>query len=242
MLGEASRKYRDELARALRDAPKTQRPEMLNQARETPAYWDARTEKIDDQADEEVLTEGLGGVLIKHKLLYYGSRRQGLHAFRQAEETTVGSGVYCTSQAKDAIGYARRRARSQVGTQPTLYEVAINNMKMLDLRNEQMVKDVLVGYKEVLQAKKHEPGISWSYETVLQHAIDAINLGNVGIGNLREVTFGTGKLFSEYVKSLGYDGLIALEGGEGDDIGNHDTYLIFDPERIKIRQEQQIET
>jgi len=32
----------------------------------------------------------------------------------------------------------------------------------------------------------------------------------------------------------------SYEGGEGDDIKNHDTYLIFDPEKAKINQEYKI--
>jgi hypothetical protein len=37
---------------------------------------------------------------------------------------------------------------------------------------------------------------------------------------------------------LGYDGLKALEGGEGDDIGAHENYLIFDPQKVQITSEQ----
>jgi len=49
-----------------------------------------------------------------------------------------------------------------------------------------------------------------------------------------------GNTFSDYVESLGYDGLITFEGGEPLTGGNHDSYVIFDPEKVKIIKEQKI--
>ena len=73
----------------------------------------------------------------------------------------------------------------------------------------------------------------------LERTIETINGGKIRAGNLKEIAQSNGKLFSDYIKSFGYEGLITLEGGEGGN-GNHDTYLIFDPEKAKINQEHKI--
>ncbi len=179
-------------------------------------------------------------ILINRKTLYHGSATQGIVSFNPAEEDTVGSGIYFTSEAKDAIGYARRRSSSRKGSSPTLYETQVENLRLVNLKRDENVKKVLEGFKEILKEKLKEPGLKWNYEAVLQRAVSAINDGKIGSGNLREVTFSTGEMFSDYVKSLGYEGLVTLEGGEGEDIGNHDTYVIFDPKKVKIIQEQKI--
>ena len=48
-----------------------------------------------------------------------------------------------------------------------------------------------------------------------------------------------GWLFSEYIAGLGYDGLIAMEGGEGHGF-NHDSYVIFDASKARLVREQKI--
>lgn len=234
-----SKQYRDELAKEIKEVPKEERKEILEKAKETPGYWQARTEKIKERQDEEEIDEGLG-ILLKKKTIYHGSGTSGIEQFNKAEEDTVGSGIYFTSEAKDAIGYARRRSRGREDASPVIYESSVENMKLLDLRKDENVKKALEGFKQILRDKLEEPDLKWSYEAVLQRAVEAISAGKVGAGNLREVTFSTGQMFSDYVKSLGYEGLVTLEGGEGEDIENHDTYLIFDPEKAKINQEHKI--
>jgi hypothetical protein len=234
-----SQQFRDELTEEIKKAPEEERKNILDKAKEKPEYWQARTEKIKERQDEEEIDDGIG-VLVKKKTLYHGSGTSGTRTFNKAEEDTVGSGIYFTSEAKDAIGYARRRSHGKEGASPTIYESSIENMKLLDLRKTENVKKVLEGFKEVLRDKTKEPDLKWNYKAVLRRAVEAINAGKVGAGNLREVTFGTGWMFSDYVKSLGYEGLVTLESGEGEDVGNHDTYLIFDPEKAKINQEHKI--
>lgn len=59
------------------------------------------------------------------------------------------------------------------------------------------------------------------------------------------LTFGdwpiTNKLLTQFVSSLGYDGLIGREGGDlvpgRYSIGAHDTWVVFDPDRIPLRRE-----
>ena len=234
-----SQQHRDELAEEIKGTPKEERKDFLDEAKNRPEYWQARTEIIKDRQDEKEIDEGLG-ILVKKKTLYHGSGTSGIEAFNKAEEDTVGSGIYFTSEAKDAIGYARRRSHGREGALPVIYESSVENMKLLNLRKTKNVKKILDGFKEVVKQKLNEQDLTWSYEAALQGVMEAINSGKVGSGNLREVTFSTGEMFSNYVKSIGYEGLITFEGGEGDSVGDHDTFLVFDPERTKINQEHQI--
>lgn len=234
-----SQQYRDELAEEIKQAPETRRKQILEKAKEKPEYWHARSKKIKERQNEQEIDQGLG-VFIKKKTLYHGSGSSGIKQFNKAEEDTVGSGIYFTSTAKEAIGYARVRSRGSEGMTPVIYESSVENIKLLDLRKGENVKKVLADFKDILLEKIKEASLKWYHVEVLQRAIAAINSGKVGSGNLRQVTFSTGEMFSHYVKSLGYEGLITFEGGEGN-IGNHDTYLVFDPKKVKIIQEQKIE-
>lgn len=169
-------------------------------------------ESTSPELNEEIIDGGLG-VLVRNKTLYYGSDISGIEKLRPAREDTVGNGVYFTSDEQAAMGYARRRSHNREDRSSAVYEIAIENMKLLDLRKGENVKRILGGFKEILEQKLKEPELRWDQETVLQKAIEAINAGAVGAGNLRDVTFSTGQMFTDYVKSLGYDGLITLEGG-----------------------------
>jgi hypothetical protein len=234
-----SQQFRDELAKKIKESPQGERKEILEKAKETPEYWQARGEKMHENQDEEEIENGLG-IVVKKKTIYHGSGTSGIEQFNRAKEDTVGNGIYFTSEAKDAIGYARRRSRGREGASPVIYESSVKNMKLLDLRKDENVKKVLEGFKDILKNKLKDPDLKWNYEAVLQKAIEAINAGKVGSGNLRDITFSTGQMFSDYVKSLGYEGLVTFEGGEGDDVGSHDTYLVFDPEKVKINKENKI--
>lgn len=245
-----SQKYRDELAEKIKEFPKEERKEVLGKAKEIPHYWQARTKKIKERQDEEEIDDGFG-VLVKKKTLYHGSGISGIKKqgkFNKAEEDTVGSGIYFTSDAKDAIGYARLRSEREnkrndeqrnENSKPVIYESSVENMKLLDLRKDKNVKKVLNGFKQVLIEKLKDKNLKWNIRYVYDKAIEAIDKNEVGAGNLREATFNMPGMFSDYVKSLGYEGLITFEGGEGGN-GNHDTYLIFNPEKVKINQEHNI--
>lgn len=180
---------------------------------------------------EETIDEGRG-LLVRHKTLFHGSSTSGIEKLNPAEETTVGEGVYFTSKREDAEGYANRRSRSRQEAMPTIYRANIENLKFFDARNDDNVARILKGFLEVLQNELQKEGLPWSKESVLDNAIEKIRSNAVTAGNLREVGSAHGRLFTDYIQSLGYDGIIALEGGEGQDIGNHDTYLIFDPEKV----------
>lgn len=197
------------------------------------------TERPITSQDEEEIDNGRG-VFIKAKTLYHGSGTAGIKSINVAEEDTIGAGAYFTSEAKDAIGYARRRARPSEVADPVLYEAQIENLKLMDLRKDENVKYALAGFRHVLLGIVKDPAVSFGTQAATIRALEIVGGGKIGAGNLREATFSFGKKFSEYIRGLGYDGLIAYEGGEGDDIGFHDTYLIFDPARASKVMERKV--
>jgi hypothetical protein len=250
-----SQQYRDELSKEIKKNLKEKREEILNREKETPEYWQARTEALKERQDEEAIDDGLG-VLVKKKTFYHGSGASGIKKFDKAEEDTVGSGVYFTSEAKDAINYARLRAETiknpdiksrnlpqnmqyNEDATPVIYESSVENMKLCDLRKDENVKKVLVGFRDVLVKELKNPNLKFYHQTSFMEAIGAIDDGKIWAGNLKNIAQGCGKLFSDYVGSLGYEGLITLEGGEGGGF-NHDTYVIFNPDNVTIDQEHTI--
>jgi hypothetical protein len=183
-------------------------------------------------SDEEVINEGLG-IFVKSKTLYHGSSVAGIEKLHTAEETTIGNGIYFTSQKDVAQGYASRRSQFREGNGPIVYKVEIENLKFTDLRNNDNVQHILNGILPILIEQRNEEGLTWMKEIVLDQAIEKIKEKKIGAGNLRDVTQSIGKIFTEYIRSLGYDGIIAIEGGEGEDMGNHDTYLVFYSDKLK---------
>src|SRR3989344_6039344 len=126
--------YRDNLAEAIKGAPKEDRKDVLDRVKEDPEYWDARNKKVEAGQDEEPINDGMG-VFVKNRTLYHGSatpeiKKEG--KFKKAVESTVGEGVYLTSQTKDAIGYAHTRIGSnpygKAETEPTIYETSIESL------------------------------------------------------------------------------------------------------------------
>lgn len=248
-----SQEFRKELAQEIKSVPKEERKEILEKVKESPEYWQARGETIASRQEEESRDDGLG-VFVKRKTLYHGSGTEGIAVFNKAEEDTVGSGVYFTSEAKDAVGYAKSRAGGRVrggrkDAKPVIYEAVVENMKLLDLRKDNNVKKVMEGFKKRLVELRRESSqklsetkdsIYWYRMGNIDEVIEKIDEGKVGAGNVRDATFHEGDVFSDYVKSLGYDGLITFEGGMGGYVGNHDSYVIFDPEKAKIIQSHQV--
>ncbi|WP_280421399.1 hypothetical protein [Nocardia carnea] len=68
--------------------------------------------------------------------------------------------------------------------------------------------------------------------------ITAIDNG-AEVGQTKVVTQASGKLFSAFLRQQGFDGLIAIEGGEGH-IGVHHSYVLFDPAQARIRSEKDV--
>jgi hypothetical protein len=232
--------YRDSLAEQLKEVPKEERSEFLEQAKGSPKYWEARNRRIEARQNEEEIDDGLG-VFLKNKTLYRGSgdpggKRDGLK-IAEDNRSTVGEGMYFTSQAKDATSYAYERSTNSDKI-PVVYECLVENIKLLDLRKDENVKKILPEFSKILRKLLSDP--KWALFTAdLWSAIDNIEEGKVGSGNLQQGVHVDDALFTEYVKNLGYDGLVTLEGGEWI-VKEHDTYLIFDPKKVKVVKEKKI--
>ncbi|MDO8505900.1 MAG: hypothetical protein Q7S48_04985 [bacterium] len=232
--------YRQQLAAELKAAPKENQRDILDKAQQDPEYWQSKSERaIKNQ--EETSTDDCLGVFIKHKTLYHGTGITNIKIFKPAEETTVGEGVYLTSQAKGAIGYSIDRSKG-TDKEPHIYETVVENVKLLDLRNDANVQQIVPGFRILINSKLAQVTDKdpWYVKHGLLGILDEIDGNKVKVGWLKLIAQSEGKLFSEYVQSLGYDGLIAIEGGESEHTEDHDTYLIFDPEKIKIKGEHKI--
>ncbi len=180
-------------------------------------------------------------VVIKNKILYHGSATPGIKTFNLAEEDTIGSGIYFTSEEQNAGGYAKRRSRGNKDGVPVIYKVEIDEAKLANLEDNHHVNYFMNGFKEVLRDKLSDTNLPWFTKHTIEDSISKIESGEITSGNIRDATFSHTKSFSEYLISLGYNGLIAREGGEGDDVGPHDSYVIFDPDKVSIVQERRIE-
>ncbi|MGH7157234.1 MAG: hypothetical protein ACREGG_03955 [Candidatus Saccharimonadales bacterium] len=179
-------------------------------------------------------------LLLEHKVLYHGSSASGIDEFNHAEETTVGSGVYFVDNPTDAAGYAKRRAKRSEQLSPVVYKVEIDKTRLANLSSPQKLQEVMEGFAQVLEQKKASlpPESPWFVASAIDKSLEAIQ-GGINVGQVKGVVASQGSLFTQYLESLGYDGLKTPEGGEGEDIGNHDTYLIFDPSKIKVISEYQ---
>lgn len=172
--------------------------------------------------------------------LWHGSATAGIRQIERAEEDTVGRGVYLAE--KDiAIGYARHRAH-QAGTDtPALYTVSVRDARLVDLTDQATVDQVMTGFQSVLITEQNlaerAESPSWLRINNLQGLRDILDRDRIRVGELKRVTQRCGELFSNHLRAQGYAGLLTAEGGEAD-IGNHLTYLIFDPADITVTDER----
>ena len=180
-------------------------------------------------------------LFIKKRKLYHGSATKNIRNFNKAGETTVGLGVYLTSNAEDALGYARARNSDENNNKNlnlNIYHASIKNIKILDLTKQNNIEKILQGFKIVLQKRLEKKDLGWLDEASISEAIESIDSKTINNGNLKNVVNLVQEMFTTYIESLGYDGLVTYEGGEKYHNRNHDTYLIFDPQKVKIEKEE----
>ncbi|HSX45119.1 MAG TPA: hypothetical protein VLF39_03380 [Candidatus Saccharimonadales bacterium] len=177
-------------------------------------------------------------LLIDHKILYRGSATSGLNEFSHAQETTVGEGVYFVDNSSQAAEYAKRRGQSLHGSHPVVAKAEVNNLKLVNLSNPEKLQAVMEDFGTVLQKKKESlpEDTPFFRAASIDKSLESIGKG-IQVGRVKEAIFSHSASFTNYLRGLGYDGLKTPEGGEGDDIGKHDTFLIFDPEKIKLISE-----
>ncbi len=198
-------------------------------------------------------------VVVKDLTLYHGSGIPGIKLFMPAQSYTFGKGMYLTSEASKAEGYARWRAYREYSGEldpmegyqipdkftPTVYVFTIPDAKLLDLRTQESLDTLFPHWQAYLRTNRDKLLATVKEQMRLHVAYDiskkitekpaSINR-NSFIGNQGPLN----RFFSQFLQELGYDGLIAIEGGEGNngfEIGKHDSYVIFDSKKPRLDSE-----
>ena len=201
---------------------------------------------LDAFLNEELTIETLG-VETHNLVLYHGSATPGITDFSLGKygeniHNTVGIGLYLTHK-QDAEGYAKLRAinrKVELGVTPTpvVYQFKLPNLWLADLRNISKIRVLFAKFVEKLEKILDEPDIHWVYEHNLRKSIESIRSDTWrGLG---AITGPHSPEFTKFLKDHNYDGVIAREGGEKGVIGNHESYVIFDPSKVKLLKEIQL--
>lgn len=176
--------------------------------------------------------------------LFHGSPISGISEFTDAEETTIGYGLYTTSDKNTASGYAIVRSSNEQDR--FLYELEINNMNILDLTTRDAMENFALLLKEsVLDWKdkaKVDGSLEWFIDGIVYDIVFAINTKQ--FRGLRDITFSVGDIVRNMLTERGFDGLKANEGGEsgnGIKIGKHDSYVIFDSKKARVIKEEPVQ-
>ncbi|MEK6917632.1 MAG: hypothetical protein AABW51_01670 [Nanoarchaeota archaeon] len=169
--------------------------------------------------------------------LYHGSGELGIRVFRKAYDDTIGEGIYLTSDIESAEGYAK--LRSQNTKTPVVYSVSVDGLNFLDFREIKTLDIVMASFLEVLTDKlKHAK--KWYVVASTKKAIEDIRNKKYIKSGIKEITFSHGDIFSRHIESLGYDGLLALEGGEGKYRKIHDSWVVHNPSKVNFIGERKI--
>ncbi|MBP9748964.1 hypothetical protein KBD18_02035, partial [Patescibacteria group bacterium] len=133
-------------------------------------------------------------------------------------------------------------------TVPLLYEVDIENARLLDFRRDDVLQTWLPKFRTVLQNTldqlREQDGAtgkraSWHVVSGLKNAIGEIDKG-FSPGWLQVIFASQGGLLTNFLMAQGFDGILADEGGEAGVVGPHDTFVIFDPKKLKMIQKKSI--
>lgn len=177
--------------------------------------------------EDEPTPDGLG-FFVHEKNLFHTPRHP-------SQPISAKSSLYFVPEEKIAIHYAKTKFSP---IHPVIASVKIQNLKLLDFRNKENLKVFLVGFRNHLSFRLENEKLNWLEEIAVKTALENTNPAQVSKGHVTELIDSLGMNFKSYCKSLGYDGLIAYDGGEKVGINHHDTYLIFDPNQIRILKEK----
>lgn len=223
------------------------------------SLWSEEAERLHALPEQqpEVIDEGRG-LHFGEISLYHGGPVRDIQQFEMAEDYTIGKGFYATSTPDQAFGYALVRARPRqtsgdnvVATEkPTVYEATAADISFIDLRQQENVQPILTEFADYLEkwveAQKTlatmDVYVRDGYMQTVREKIDLMRRGEVdgqalSSGNLKEVLHQTGSQFKEFVVGLGYDGIIAFEGGEGGQTSAHDSWVIMNPDKVEVTKE-----
>ncbi len=210
------------------------------------AEWSARADEAHarDAEQPEVTHDGLG-LKFKEVTLYHGSRVHNIDRMQPADEATVGNGIYATSMPEKAFGYARVRSSYKHET-PMVYELVAENIEFVDLREWPNVDKFMQGYADVLESMVGAGDYDDNSIGMRDRVEEVIALVRSGDKYaLKDVTWNLMTIFTDYVVSHGFDGIIADEGGEfgdGMEIGRHDSWVIIQPEMARITDYESFQT
>lgn len=172
---------------------------------------------------------------LDRKLLYHGSGRPGIAKFHISEETTVGEGLYLTSDLEAARQYAVRRARRPREVRATVYVVEVEKVSLADLRTReaQILFSTLMQRKLAEELREHP---LWFRQEAIQRTLAMIQ--DRSFHSLKDLVDNHSQAATALLRQLDFDGLVTLEGGESGEVKEHDTFLLFDPSKVKILKEQ----
>lgn len=186
------------------------------------------------------VNDGLG-VHYDSLTLFHGSATEGIKEMNRAEQETLGSGVYMTSQPIHALGYAFRSSegsRRNGFKPPFVYEAELDDVTFCDLRSRDNMRKVMTGFGEYMASNWNDiiskPGLGYFQKKAIQRGWEQIRpewMAETGI--LKNSLSLIGNQFRDYLQSEGYDGVLAYEHGEGKAVGTHDSYVVFDPKKLK---------
>lgn len=172
-------------------------------------------------------------IKIDKQILFHGSGVSGIKDLNASEETTVGRGLYLTSSEEAAKGYALRRAKRNPEYSPTTYTSEISNLTLADLRDKKAVGNFakLLG-KRLEEEMRSNSNLKWYRAEAIRGTLEMIK--NDSFKSLKEITWNNQEATTRVLQDEGFDGLVTVEGGEGEEVGEHDSYVIFDPKKVKI--------
>ena len=221
--------YRDNLAETLKEAPKDERGDILNDARSDAEYWQERVKKLEQRAE---FSEDRTELTWDQKRVYHGTTEREIGEFDYAEESTIGdNAVYFTADPELAMGYARLRSEERDSDDTYLYEANLENVRMqnwLQQASVDILKSKLNEYaKNTLSKfgdeefedlkKKYDFAVSKDLlKKSLEKIIEKTNEGSdLSVGEMKLVAQGVhGIFFQEFVEQSGFDGVLVVEGGD----------------------------
>ena len=220
--------FRTELAKTLKQTPKAGRQEYLAHQKTTPEYWQARVDKLGQDAE---WSDDRTSLSWDKKSVFHGTTADSIESFDYADESTVGTqAIYFTVDPELAMGYAKLRSQERSGD-PHLYKVSLSDVKMQNWAQQPSVDQLK------LQLKGHIMGIQQELENgdydlfaekygikvkqaIVERSLDRMNQqideeGSLTGGNVKTIAQGIpGVFFQDFVEQSGFDGVITIEAGD----------------------------
>lgn len=165
-------------------------------------------------------------------------------AFEEGDQQSIGRGIYFTPDKNTARNYAL--TRSDEGTFPTVYEVEVADIDIADLRTKEAQEQFAKLHRQTLldwekNILPNSRGLSEGAKEMIKETVDSLveKIDTNSWNQLKQITFNSGGLVSEALFNHGYKGLMSREG-EPPKVAFHDSVVIFNPEDIKIVNQESV--